>query len=292
MTQLVSNPSADSAEKIERAAKILRVSKHAKAVFESVYRGHKSHKSIDDIRREVPKFNTNTYVAADRLYAEDILDKKGLKGKIFYFKVPFYTRNRDHILRLSENKKRLESYPTKRKVSAISGRAVFTFLTKPRTKQITVDDIDSFQKLRNSHNGNLATIKKMSERKINRGICKILHQQDKKDWGGERNDIFTTRVVIEGKRITSSFALKGKGTVGPLTPKKMGKNGDQIPRLFQGTAEAFFVVYNDTVKEVVFDLMQTHAIQKSIETGKMIYYSIIDGGDLARLACAYPQAFN
>ncbi len=292
MTQIVSNPSADSAEKVEHAAKILRVSKHAKNVFRLVYRGKRGYKTVDDMRKEIQGFNTNTYVAANRLAAENILEKKKYQGRDAYYKISFYTHNRDRILRLSENSKRLKSYPTKRKISVNYGKTTFIFHTRPQVQQLSVDDIDSFENVSSISGGDLVSVKKMAERKINRGICSILRQGEKKDWGGERNDIFSTRVKINGKRTASSFALKGKGTKGILTPKKMGKNGDQISRLFEGTAVVHFVVHNDSVQESILDLMQTHAIRKSIEIGKKIFYCVIDGADLARLVVAYPEAFN
>lgn len=271
MTQVVSNPSADSAEKVEHAAKILRASKHAKNVFKLVYRGKRGYKTVDDMRQEIRGFNTNTYVAANRLAAENILEKKRHQRRDVYYKISFYTHNRDRILRLSENSKRLKLYPTKRKTSVNYGKTTFIFHTKPQVQQLSVDDFDSFKNVRSISSGNLVSVKKMAERKINRGICNILTQGEKKDWGGERNDIFSTRVKINGKRTVSSFALKGKGTKGTLTPKKMGKNGDQISRLFEGTAVVHFVVHNDSIQESILDLMQTHAIRKSIETGKKIF---------------------
>ena len=45
--------------------------------------------------------------------------------------------------------------------------------------------------------------------------------------------------------------LKGKGKKGPLTPAKMGKHGDQIQRLFESTADIFFVQYWDNIGERV-----------------------------------------
>lgn len=46
MTQVVTNPSADREEKIEHAAKFLRKSKQARAVFNLLYKGNKQCKSI------------------------------------------------------------------------------------------------------------------------------------------------------------------------------------------------------------------------------------------------------
>lgn len=292
MTQIVSNPSADREEKIEHAAKILRDSEQAKAVFELVYRGPKQFKTIDDMRKKLgADFNENTYRAANRLAAENILEKNTHNGRDAYYKIGFYTHNRDRILRLSKNPKRLKKYPTKRKVSLSGGESTLTFRTNPQAKQIFIDDIDSFERIRLVKKGDISLVKGFEERKINRGISRILGQPDKKDWGGERNDIFSTSVKFAGKRIASAFALKGKGTKGALTPKKMGKNGDQISRLFEGTAEVHFVVYNDTVEESIHDSMQAHAISKALGREKTIYFCIVDGSDLARLVGAYPENF-
>src|SRR3990170_1919931 len=111
MTQIVSNPSGDRAEKIEHAAKILRSSQQAKAVFKFVYTGRKTFKTIDDMQKGFSHFNKNTYKAASRLVSENILEKKKNNGQDAYYKIAFYMTNRDHILRLSENVKRLKSYP-------------------------------------------------------------------------------------------------------------------------------------------------------------------------------------
>ncbi len=132
MTQVVTNPSADREEKIEHAAKILRASKQANAVFMAVYQGNRRCKMIEDMRRDISGFNANTYRAANRLEAENILDKKRLKGKDTYCKISFYTHNRDRILRLSKNSKRLKKYPTKRKILVSHSKSTFTFQTRPK----------------------------------------------------------------------------------------------------------------------------------------------------------------
>ena len=289
---IVSNPSADSLEKVEQAAKILRQSKKAKQVFEFVYTGKKRFKSIEEIKKGVAGFNTNTYVAAARLAAEDIFDKKSENGKVFYGKKEFYTHNQDRIIRLSENAQRLKDFPTKRNARVISQHNTFSFRTNPKPRSITIDEIDSFNKIQSIGDQSLPDVKGLTERAINHGICVIVGAVEKKDWPGERNDIFGTSIQVKGKRITAAFALKGRGKKGILYPIMMGKNGDQIPRLFQGTARIHFVIHNNAIHESVYDLLQTHAIQKSIETGEEIYYCIIDGNDLSRIVAAYPEAFS
>lgn len=289
---VVSNPSADADEKIERAARILRASKQNKEVFEIIYGGKKQFKSVEDFKKSVSKFNTNTYKAAARLYGEDIVDRKIVKGVAFYGKKDFYKHNRAKILGLAENAERLRKAPTKRKIQINIRPSNFSFRTRPKVQQLYIDDIDSFKKVRNVRRGESAVVRRMAERTINRALCKILNQSEKKDWGGERHDIYTNKIVLGGKRKSAAFALKGKAVKAKLTPGKMGKNGDQIPRLFESTADIYFVGHNREIDDRVIDLMQTHALQKSIAADRRIAFCVIDGDDLGRLAVAYPSAFG
>ena len=68
------------------------------------------------------------------------------------------------------------------------------------------------------------------------------------DWGGERNDLFTSKIHLKGKRRAVAFAFKGPGTSGALTPRKLGKNGDQIQRLFLSPAEVFVIQYHGQIE--------------------------------------------
>ena len=290
---VVSNPSADADEKIERAARILRASKQNKEVFKTIYAGRKRFKSIEDLEKSVSNFNTNTYKAAARLFGEDIMDKKVVKGVIFYGKKDFYKHNRQRILGMSGNLERLKKAPTKRKVQIqIRPSSNFSFRTRPKVQQIYIDDIDLFKKAKRIKKGNTALIRKMAERTINRGLCRILNQSEKKDWGGERHDIYTNKIILRGSRKSAAFALKGKAIKSKLTPGKMGKNGDQIPRLFESTADIYLVGHNREIDDRVVDLMQTHAIERSIAANKKVAFCIFDGDDLARLVAAYPKEFG
>lgn len=72
----------------------------------------------------------------------------------------------------------------------------------------------------------------------------------------------------------------------------MGKNGDQIQRLFMSSAEVFIVQYWDQIDESVIQQMTEFAKAKSVSEGKEILYGVIDGHDSNRLIKAYPRAFN
>lgn len=289
---VVSDTSANADEKIERAARVLRASKQNREVFIAIYKGKKTWKTVKDIRGSVTNFNTNTYKAAAKLHSEDMVEKEVRKGSVYYGKKDFYIHNRQRILSLSANVIRLKAYPTKRKRSAHTIIKSYTFKSRPQAELLTIDDIDSFKAAWSTASASDTSLKKMPERKVNRAICTIVNQSEKKDWGGERNDIYTNNIVFKGKRRPAAFALKGMATKGMLTLNKMGKKADQIQRLFEGTAEIHFVVYHGDIDERILDQMQAQAINKSVAKGKKIYYCPIDGKDLARLLAAYPTAFS
>ena len=146
---VVSNPSADADEKIERAARVLRLSKQYREVFKAIYGGRKQFKSMEDIRRLVSNFNVNTYKAARVLHNEDIIDRRIKGNKKWYGKIGFYTHNREKILRLAANPDRLRNFPTKRKAKIrVVSAGSYRFRSGPRVKQLYIDDIDSFGKVR------------------------------------------------------------------------------------------------------------------------------------------------
>ena len=88
-----------------------------------------------------------------------------------------------------------------------------------------------------------------------------------------------------------AFGLKGRATTGVLTPKKLGKNGDQIQRLFKSPADIFLIAYQGQIDESVVYQMQQFAIAKSVTEGNRIHFGVIDEQDIAKLVSAYPKAF-
>ena len=73
----------------------------------------------------------------------------------------------------------------------------------------------------------------------------------------------------------------------------MGKNGDQIQRLFQSEAQVFLLQYWAQVDESVSTAMYAYAVARSISHGgETVYYGIIDGTDSARLIAAYAATFE
>ena len=203
-------------------------------------------------------------------------------------------QHKKKILRMAGNKVAMDKYPTKYNPRT---PAVVVNLKIPQkkidVKQLSIGDIDSFQKVKEIDPIPDVKYIPILEEVFKKGLQKVLGEQGTfKDWGGETDDLLSTRFLLGGKRRTVAFALKGRGKKGILTPGKMGKQGDQIQRLFRAPADVFILQYCGQIGESVLEQMQNLAIAKSYLYEKRVYYGIIDGQDTARIIQAYPECFE
>jgi hypothetical protein len=229
---------------------------------------------------------------ARRLVSNDIILQTKLNGKTGYEKIDFYTSNRNIIISSVENPEKLKKIGTKTNPQITGPIITVKFARRLiNTEFITIDHVESFSKVKNINDGNLHS--SLYERAIKDGLKKIIGEKGQfRDWGGEKGDLFSTRIQIDDKRLRIQFGLKGRGTSGKLVPGKMGKNGDQIQRLFDSAADVFMVQYQGQIDESVISQMSSLATAKSVTEQRKIYYGVIDGDDTARSIAAYPGAFG
>lgn len=293
MTLSVSDIRSNPNDQIAHAARVLGRSQHCKAVFEAIYKGKKKIKAVKEIKKITRLRRIRILQEGKKLANNSIVIQTKLNQEIAYQQDAFYLQNKKRIISLAGNKSKLERFPTKINPK-LNNTSIKITLPKRvvNIKQLFIDDIDPFsfvKRIRNIKEQNSP----IKEKKFKKGIQKIIKEKGKfTDWGGEKNDLFTTRIKIKNKRISVAFAFKGQGTKGKLTPKLMGKNGDQIQRLFNSVAEAFLVQYWDTVDESVIEQMKSFATAKSALENKKIYYGVIDGQDTQRLLTAYATYFK
>ncbi|PYJ97171.1 MAG: hypothetical protein DME23_16870 [Verrucomicrobia bacterium] len=288
----VSDALSNTNEQIEQAARAIGRSASNRKVFNAIYTGKKRIKSVGDLARNMRLSRKQVLTAGKHLHNRSIVNQTRKDGDTAYEKIDFFYTHKQKILRVAGNNKKPATLPTKRNVVAREVKTVQVPTNLAKTKQITIDDVDSFKRVRSKRtDGNLSP--SVSEKKFKHGVRRILSEEGKfTDWGGEKNDLYSTRLRIDGKRLSAVFAFKGPGKKGKLVPGKMGKNGDQIQRLFQSTSDVFFVQYWFEIDESVLDQMQALAVAKSVTSGKQIYFGIIDGADSDRLFRAYPQCFR
>lgn len=287
----VADSISNAEEQIERAAKVIGRSPPRRAVFTAVYHHKKKIKTISEIVASTKLPRMRVLQEARYLYRHGLV--RSAQGKeVAYEKIDFFDVHKKRIIRLAGDRKKLESLPTKRKVIVKLPRSVTIASNGAKVHRITIDDVDTFRAVKKRQfSGSLP--KTISEEQFKRGVQRIIGEPGAfKDWGGETSDLYSTRLKIGGKRKAAAFGFKGPGQPGALVPGRMGKNGDQIQRLFQEEADVFFVQHWREIKPSVIEQMRGLAIAKSVTTGRPIWYGIIDGQDSERLRLAYPGKFQ
>jgi hypothetical protein len=293
MLQPVSDVASNSQENIAHAAEIIGRSSHRTRIFLAVYTGKRKIKTVPQLMSTTKLPRTRVLDAGKKLADNKIVRQTKVDGVTAYEKIDFFHAHKHRILALAASPKKLEQFPTKRNPLG-KVRTVHLRISTARANValVAIDDIDSFQRVR-SVRSNEMTDDRFSEAQFKTGMQRILGETGRfKDWGGESNDLFTTRMRFDGKRRAAAIALKGPATKGKLTPGKMGKNGDQLQRLFEAPADLFLVQYCRQIEQSVISQMRALAVNKSTFSGERIWFGVIDGQDSNRLVKAYPNAFD
>lgn len=297
-----SDTSSHRRDQIANFAEILKNAPTKQRVFEAVYRGKKRTKTVQEIA-DATGFSSKrvTEIAKPLARGEKLFEqgRERVNGKsvTVYKKLDFVETNKHKILKLARNKKQLASYHTKtnpRTQATNKGqRVVIRVPFKAKHQFVGIDDVEQFKRVRHINNvPQSLKPSRLPEKKIKQAFLRLLKERrNAKDWGGESNDIFTTKLTLNGKNIRAAFALKGPAQKGTLVPAKMGKNGDQIQRLFDSPADFFAVQYEGEIAESVISLMEKLAIARSLTRGR-VFFTVVDQEDTYRLRLAYPNAFK
>lgn len=290
----VSDARSNPRDQIAHAVETIGRSKARLAVFEAVYHGKKKAKSINEIAIQTDLSRMRVLQEGKCLADNHLVGQLRLAGITAYQKDPFYTANKSKILRLVRNRRAFAHFHTKTRPASAVPKTITVKLpvSRPKTQQVTVDDIDSFSRVKRVK-VTPGTFTRVAESVFKRGVARILGDTGRfQDWGGEANDLYTTKLRLRGGRITTAFAFKGPGKRGILTPASMGKHGNQIQRLFRLPARLYVVQYWGQIAEDVVEQLHAFAVAKAALEGERIYFGVIDGDDSTRLMRAYPQAFR
>jgi hypothetical protein len=293
----VTDARSNEPEQIEYAAKrVGRKGTRRRKVFDEIYRGKKNPKTAAGIGAKTKLSLKEVLDAGKVLSDRQIVEQTKVGNQTAYRKDPVYKQLRAKIQMYADNPKKLKKLPTKRRPEvrvAVKVGKVGIPKSFVSTKLLTVDDLEQFRRVKPIKRPAVKAVP-MAENRFKKGFQKLLGEPGKfQDWGGESNDLLTTRAKLGGKRVAAAFAFKGKGRKGILTPGMMGKNGDQIPRLFKSPATLYVLQYWDQVGEAIYEMMKTYATVRSINgVGDKISYVVIDGLDSARILKAYPKAFK
>ena len=288
---------ANHEEFVERVSKHVGGSIARQSVFLAIYGRNRKPLTFEQVKErvgdDIPDQSIRNHL--NHLAKHKVISRTKEKGRSLYGKVDHVAANKEEILKFAKNPCLRAKTPTKRRPEVsvrIATSSVSVPTTLVRARFITIDDIDSFSAVSGvSSAGSLDD--DLTEEEFKKGIQSIVGEPGKfKDWGGEASDLMTTRLRIGGKRLRAAFAFKGPGLKSKLTISKMGKNGDQCPRLFQEPSDVFLVQHCREIVPAVIKLVEMHAQLKSVYENRDILFCIIDGKDSKRLVDAYPSAFG
>jgi hypothetical protein len=288
----VSDARSNANDQLAHAAKTVGGSKSRRAVFDAIMRGKKEVKTISYVMDATGLPRKRALTEAKRLVNNHLVTQVQLNSETAYKKDAFLAQHRSRILELAGDPRKLARLPTKVNRSAGSTTRIVVRSAAVRATRITVDDISSFSAVRKvAHNLPDVVI---PEAAFKAGLVSVLGDlNQQKDWGGESADVITSRLTINGKRVGAVLVLKGPGKRRKrLVPGDLGKNGDQIHRMFTASGDVFLVQYWSQIDDAVVRELATFAQLKSVLENRRIYFGVIDGSDSARLIAAYPAAFR
>jgi hypothetical protein len=115
-----------------------------------------------------------------------------------------------------------------------------------------------------------------------------LARKRRKTGGGEEADHYTSHLTLRNSRRTAAFLLKGPAggqRFRPMTPKMLGKQGDQIYRMAKTEAQVFILQHCHEVQPSVRSQLENAAVRPH----RQAHYCVIDGRDTFRLLKAYDR---
>lgn len=285
---------SNAPEVLEYYAKELRSSDQRKSLFEAIYKGKRRVRKVADLAATIGLSEKRVLELGKRLAVNGMIVQRKMEGRVAYEQVPRIQHIKRRVLLLASSSNALGRLTTKRRVNVRISPQAKSSARRNCARLLTIDDIDSFAAVRDLKGKKLSKLspERLSEETFKCGMQNIIGEKTSfKDWGGESNDFFSTRLRVNSKRVYAAFALKGPGKSGILTPGKMGKNGDQIQRLFEAPAVVFGIQYEGTVAQSVYSQMDKLAREKCRSEEKNISYIVIDGADSQRLRVAYRKEF-
>ncbi|HUW12024.1 MAG TPA: hypothetical protein VM537_20020 [Anaerolineae bacterium] len=158
-------------------------------------------------------------------------------------------------------------------------------------REVFVDNIDSFERVRETAGGHIPyddieVLRTIPEKRIKEAFASIIGEPVVPgDWGGERSDLFTTHVRLQGRRTSAAFVFKGPSSFRPLTMAALGRRQDQIERLFSEPADLLVVQHCHKIEKSVRSVMRAYAQR----IGDPRLFCLINGFDTLRILRAYDK---
>lgn len=120
------------------------------------------------------------------------------------------------------------------------------------------------------------------EQTVKELLCRLLGEPSvPNDWGGEESDVLSANLAVNGRHLTAAFLLKGPSRFHPMKPTDLGRNGDQLYRLFNIPADVFVIQHCHNIGAAVRKQALAFALQRSFTAPCRVLF--LDGTTTARL---------
>lgn len=127
----------------------------------------------------------------------------------------------------------------------------------------------------------LAELKSVPEAEVKKVIAASLGEQHiAKDWGGETCDLYTDRLLIDGRQHSAAFLLKGPARFHAMRVADLGRQGDQIVRLSKTPSQIMVLQHCHRIVPEVISMLEDAASNFHRGPRRMM---ILDGYDTYRL---------
>ena len=124
----------------------------------------------------------------------------------------------------------------------------------------------------------------ISEEDVKHSIADIIGEPFvPKDWAGEKSDLQTNSLTIDGQPYSAAFIFKGPSLPREMHPADMGKRGDQLVRIFDEPVELVVIQHCSKIANSVVRIAELLAMN----VRRPRRYCIMDGADTVRLLRAY-----
>lgn len=158
-------------------------------------------------------------------------------------------------------------------------------------QRIGIDDIDSFSKAKDisSHEATKVSLEDVYEDDVKEALVKIIGERFTPTHSpSEKSDLYTSQIILNGKRIATAFLLKSMRGPKVMDMKYgLGKRSNQILRLIQEPADLYVVQHTGKITTDVVRHFESQVEKVSRERGRKLYYLVMDGNETARLLLAY-----
>lgn len=157
--------------------------------------------------------------------------------------------------------------------------------------ELRPEDIDQFAGLDERWTpkaSEFSAMRGVPEQSVKELLCRLLGEPSiPNDWGGEESDVLSANLGVNGRRQTAAFLLKGPSRFHPMKPTDLGRNGDQLYRLFNIPADVFVIQHCHNIGAAVRKQALAFALQRSFTAPCRVLF--VDGMTTARLLRAHGE---